>query len=226
MVNILKFQHTEESKIFFVSDLHYYHATPNWEIPIWKQRGFDNFTDYCNGIIKNHNNTVTNNDICFFLGDSVVGAGNKSVEIFKQLFFTLNYKIAYILPGNHWAGYRQLFNEAIQYGNKIDEYYSLPIREIVGREIYFIPNYYEVLVNNRLLVLSHYPILSWRDMSKGSVMLYGHVHNNLKKTDWIKDNYLKGKNIDLSWDCYKRPLHFNEIVDIVDKKFILKIDHH
>ena len=57
-------------------------------------------------------------------------------------------------------------------------------------------------------------------------MGFGHCHNNLEKTDWIKNNYLKGKCIDFSWDCYKRPIDFDEIIKIVDKKDILKIDHH
>lgn len=226
MVNHLKFRETEDSKVYFVSDLHYKHS-PQWDIPIWKQRGFNSSDEHCDGIIKNHNNVVTNNDICFFLGDSVIGAGADSTQVFKNLFQNcLNYKTAYIMPGNHWAGYRTLFNSALEAGNRIDEFYRLKIDEINGREVYFIPNYYEIIMGYRLFVMSHYPILSWHDHGKGSIMLFGHVHNNLRKTDWIKDNYLKGKTLDISWDCYQRPLSSEEILKMTNNKKILKIDHH
>lgn len=222
MVNHLNFK---DEKVFIISDLHYRH-NPAWEIPIWKQRGFNSSAEHDDAIIKNHNNVVTNNDICIFLGDSVVGAGGDSTKVFKSLFSTLNYKEAYIAPGNHWAGYRTLMNDALQYGEQIDKYYRLLIKEIVGRTVYFIPNYYEILSQNRLFVLSHYPVLSWRDINKNSLMCHGHSHSNLHKTDWIENNYYKGNVIDLSWDCYKKPLTTLEIIDILKDNKILKIDHH
>lgn len=31
------------------------------------------------------------------------------------------------------------------------------------------------------LVLSHYPILMWKDQHRGSILLYGHVHNSVEE---------------------------------------------
>jgi calcineurin-like phosphoesterase family protein len=225
MVNILKFATSHESNVFLSSDLHYRHNPQNWDVPIWKVRGFDSSSAHDSGVISAHNKTVSNNDTCFFLGDSMLGAKIDPVKEFTNLFSILNYKTAYVMAGNHFSAYRQLFNKALESGERIDEFYRLKIN-INSREVYFIPNYYEVIINFRTFILSHYPILSWNNMGKNSVMCFGHCHQNLEKTNWIKDNYLKGKNIDLSWDCYKKPLSANEIMSIVDKKEILKIDHH
>lgn len=37
-------------------------------------------------------------------------------------------------------------------------------------------HYHELLVGEQLFVLFHYPILSWNKRAKGSIHLYGHVH--------------------------------------------------
>ena len=40
-----------------------------------------------------------------------------------------------------------------------------------------IEQYAEVNDENRLVILSHYPILFYKNQHYGAVMLYGHVHN-------------------------------------------------
>ena len=36
------------------------------------------------------------------------------------------------------------------------------------------------------LVLSHYPILMWKDQHRGSILLYGHTHNTVEDTFFQK----------------------------------------
>lgn len=95
-----------------------------------------------------------------------------------------------------------------------------------NKTVYLIPNYLEICIEGQLIVMSHYPILSWNKMSKGSYMLYGHVHNNLCKTQWIKQNYLTGKCLDLSVESTPEPLEFAEIQKIMQNKKTLEVDHH
>ena len=51
----------------------------------------------------------------------------------------------------------------------IGSYFS-PYRESIEQ-------YAEVNDENRLVILSHYPILFYKNQHYGAVMLYGHVHN-------------------------------------------------
>ena len=44
-----------------------------------------------------------------------------------------------------------------------------------------IEQYAEVNDENRLVILSHYPILFYKNQHYGAVMLYGHVHNLARK---------------------------------------------
>ena len=225
MVNFLKFTDSEKSRVFFVSDLHHRH-NPAWEIPLWKQRGYNSSEEHDAAIVSNWNNVVSPNDVVFALGDLVVGAGDKSPEAFNYLLDTLNYSDLYLMAGNHWAYYRALFNNTIGQ-MKIDEYYRLYVfRGDYGKKVWLIPNYYEIYVGGMHFVLSHYAILSWRDQGAGAIHLFGHSHDNLKKTPWIQENYLTGKCLDISYDSFKRPLSFSEIKQIMTAKNILKVDHH
>ena len=55
-----------------------------------------------------------------------------------------------------------------------------------------IEQYAEVNDENRLVILSHYPILFYKNQHYGAVMLYGHVHNT---REW--ELVEKWKNLDV-----------------------------
>lgn len=82
-------------KIYFTSDLHFNH---NREF-IWGDRGFSSVEEMNETIIKNWNNTVTNDDDVYVVGDVMLGGGDsheKGLGLIKQL----NGKI-HIIAGNH-----------------------------------------------------------------------------------------------------------------------------
>lgn len=212
MVNVLKFSN---EKIFFFSDFHKNHDRDF----LYPKRGFKNIQEHDTALINNWNSKVDNNSIVFLLGDSVVGAGKNSEESFVQLLINLNYKEIYIMPGNHFAGYRSLFNNSPYL---IDKFYRIKadIKGNNGRFINLIPNYYEIIVNGVLCCLSHYPIYSWNMASKNSYLIHGHTHNNIK-------NHLKGKIIDVGPESIgNSPISFGEIKEIMDKKETFSPDHH
>ena len=58
-----------------------------------------------------------------------------------------------------------------------------------------IEQYAEVNDENRLVILSHYPILFYKNQHYGAVMLYGHVHNTREWSlveKWKKEQWAMG----------------------------------
>lgn len=67
--------------------------------------------------------------------------------------------------------------------------------------------------------LSHYSHRVWPKSHRGSIHLYGHSHGSI--SDY-------GKSMDVGIDCHKdfRPFHLNEILSIMSKREVHKVDHH
>ncbi len=222
MVNILKFKSDAAQKVFFWSDMHYNHD-PKWEVPLWKMRGFDSAQKHNDGLIARWNNKISKNDTVFHLGDILFGQdGEKSLDI---LLGKLNFKSLYLLAGNHLSGFKQHFRKSLGVYN-IDEYYRLPLllADGVNQEVYLLPNYYEIYVNGKPIVLSHYPLRSWNGHAQGSWACVGHVHGSLK--DIRVDILDKGKILDVGVESVSEPISFDELKVIMDKKSILNESHH
>ena len=62
------------SKTFVWSDTHFGHKSENWDVPLWKKRGFNSIEEHDEGLISNWNKTVSNEDDVFHLGDIMFGA--------------------------------------------------------------------------------------------------------------------------------------------------------
>ena len=127
------------------------------------------------------------------------------------------------MQGNHFGGGKDLWTQTFS-ASGIDEFYRLCVKS-TERDVYFIPNYYEIVVGKIPIVLSHFPILSW-NKQRESYLIFGHCHQSLEKTPWIKENYLTARCLDVSWEGYRRPLSFNEIKIIMDKREPKTFDHH
>ena len=149
--------------IYYVSDLHLHHLS----IINMCGRPFDNIEEMNNILINNWNDTVSNNDIVYFLGDFAYKCNQqKATELLKQL----NGK-KYFIKGNH---------DKETWLNKIKEEHLI--------EDWF--NYKEINDNNRMVILCHYPIHSWNGLYHGSYHLYGHVHNRtVSNNEWQYRRY-------------------------------------
>lgn len=189
---------------------------------IYEKRGFANVTEHNDILIKRWNNKVDNNSVVFHLGDITFSKdAQKNLEI---LFDVLNYKILYILPGNHTSGYRQIFDKALSI-NQIDKYYRLLYdRSVTIKMIYLIPNYYEIFVNGKPIVLCHYPMKCWNGHAQGSIILVGHTHGSYH--DSLPMTLDKGKILDVGPESVKEPLDFDEVMAIMDRKTVLTESHH
>jgi calcineurin-like phosphoesterase family protein len=204
----------ENSKVFFVADLHAKHAKSF----ILEPRGYKTADEAYADIFTQWNAVVGQYDTVFLLGDVVVGAGLDSVTVANELLYGLNGKII-LLNGNHNAGVKQIYRKELKEQFNLDSDY----REVFplwtkDEKITFFGDYAEVVVDGQLCVLFHYPIESWNEM-KASFHIHGHCHRNLPLNPNIR-------RIDVGWDYKKRPVSFDEIKLEMDKIEFKPVDHH
>lgn len=203
----------DPNNILLQGCLHYNHD-PVWENPIWNQRGYKSAKDHNEGRINNWNAKADQDSIGILLGDNFFGQGG--AEGFKNLLRRLNFKTLYLCAGNHFAGFWQLLNECKE-----------NIYEFENKTVIFCPNYFEAFINGKPVVCSHYPVLSWNGQSKGSYMLFAHVHGRLKDSK-VGRMYLESgaKCLEVSVEVNPFPLTFTEITRILEKREPVSFDHH
>ena len=100
-------------------------------------------------LLQNWNERVTSEDTVYVLGDAFWKNEENSIRIMERL---QGHK--HLIQGNH---------DRVK--GKLRPYWES------------IEQYAEVNDENRLVILSHYPILFYKNQHYGAVMLYGHVHN-------------------------------------------------
>lgn len=129
--------------IYVWSDTHFGHAN----IIKYCNRPFTSVEEMDATMIKNHNDTVNNDDLIIFNGDFSFYKKDDA-GIFAQL---KGRKI--LVKGNHdYKVTKSLAWEAIH-------------------------DIYEFIHEGQKFVMCHYPMFSWNKKFHGSIHLYGHVHN-------------------------------------------------
>ena len=208
----LKFKGTDDQFLFWACS-HFNH-NPNWDEPIYKQRGYNSADECRDGLILNWNKKSSHETIGFILGDIMFGMGG--AETFIKLLDRLNFKELCICSGNHCAG----FNAAIDLTDENGRYYFNS-----EKFVQFLPNYFEAFVNGQAVVMSHYALASWNGQAKGSYMLHGHCHGNLIKSELGKILYTT-RILEVSVENCPSPLTFGEIRKLMRDKEIKAFDHH
>ena len=100
-------------------------------------------------LIQNWNGRVTSDDTVYVLGDAFWKNEENSIQVMQQLN---GHK--HLIQGNH----DRVKGNLRPYWESIEQYA-------------------EINDEKRLVILSHYPILFYKNQHYGAVMLYGHVHN-------------------------------------------------
>ena len=132
---------------FYISDLHLGHAN----VIKFDNRPFKNLEEMHNTIITNWNNTVTNEDTVYILGDFCWGVDSAWPQYLEQL---KGKKV--LIQGNH----------DIKNPSKQIKKYFLDIKP-----------YKEITDKGRRVIMCHYPMPMYRGAyNKDIYMLYGHVH--------------------------------------------------
>ncbi len=131
---------------YFIADTHFFDR----KIIGYDRRPFANVEEMNETMIRNWNNTVTDSDTVYLVGDYSYGFGADIVSTAQRL---KGKKI--LIRGNH--------------DNDVNLKYSFVA----------IYDYLEVKLPEGLIILSHYPLSSFKDMQKGgTIHIYGHVHNS------------------------------------------------
>ena len=186
-------------KNFYIADTHFGHCN----IIKLCQRPFREVDEMNQTIIRNWNRTVNNEDTVYILGDIAFSKNsNNPSEYLNKL---KGRKI--IIKGNH--DYDVSKNKRKYLKLKIVDgiYDYLEIKDNLNGEL-------------KKIILSHYPILEWNGFFKGTLHLYGHIHNNVENRTFkimqdINNAYNVGADI---LDFTPRTL--DEVIEY-NKKFAL-----
>ncbi len=189
-----------DTEVSFWSDTHFGHKCEHWERPLWSARGFSSVEDHDEALIQRWNEKCNNNSVIFHLGDFMFGfsADLRFIETVNKL----NFKELYIMSGNHTSGWKQIFEKQRNNVLNLSE----------TKRVIFIPNYVEAIVNDVFIVLSHYPIASYNKQARGSLMLHGHCHGNLYKSE-IGPLLYKSKILDVGVETCSTPITLAELKD-------------
>lgn len=198
--------------IYFVSDTHYGHknicrGTSEWgDSKGQSTRDFDTLGQMNQAIVDGINKYVGEDDILYHLGDWSFG-GIEQILKFMDRIYCSN---IHLILGNH-------------------DHHIKNNKEITGthfktRNLFTSVNdVLEITINKQKLFLSHYAHRVWNHSHKGVIHLFGHSHGSLP---------MYGKSMDVGIDvAHKmfgeyRPFHFDEIMDIMNKREVNFVDHH
>lgn len=234
------------SNIFFTSDTHYSHQNICRGVSKWGHfeagsshqdtRDFNTLAEMNQAIVKGINNKVGENDILYHLGDWSFGGIEQIWDFRKQI----NCKNIHLIFGNHDQHIENnkllpnsIWNEThdiIIDKNKNDyyiEYTDLDItNEVFAKSLFKSTGYVrEVKVGKETVFLSHYAHRVWNKSHHDRIHLYGHSHGSLEDNPW-------GRSMDVGIDAYYRlfkryePFSLKEIIDIMNNRKVLIIDHH
>lgn len=176
---------------YFIADTHFGHQN----IIKMNNRPFSSVEEMDEIMIKNWNEAVkSDNDDVYIIGDLCYKSGKNPVEYLKQLKGK-----KHLIIGNH--------------DGRI-------IRDPVARKMFVdIKDMSTIWINGKMIVLCHYPMAEWNGFFRGSVLMYGHIHNNIEN-----DTYKIMKNIRNAYNCgvdilgYK-PRTFEEVIEWNQKFF-------
>jgi calcineurin-like phosphoesterase family protein len=197
--------------VWITSDTHYSHknicrGVTNWrtkdgKIPTESTRDFNTIEDMNSVIVDNINSKIGPDDTLIHLGDFSFGGFDKIGQFLDRLVCNN----IHIVLGNH-------------------DHHIKNNQENIHDRFLSIQNYLEVNIGGANFVLSHYPLCSWNQLSKGAIQLHGHVHLPTNK------KWGNGKRLDVGVDGNNyQPYKLTEIVHMMDRRKVrseIVNDHH
>ena len=169
--------------VYYTSDIHFFHKNVTKQGTNFNNGPFNNLDEMHETILNNWNNTVTDGDRVFIIGDMCWKHNDVSIALTSQLKGQKT-----LILGNHDKvidlRYKNLFSDIV------------PYKEITDN----------VKGKNYGVVLFHYPIMFWNKMKqinndgsprtkKYNILLYGHTHNSNEEKlyqqflKYVNDNY-------------------------------------
>ena len=168
--------------IYFTSDLHFGHKN----VIKYENRPFEGVGEMNKVLIDNWNDTVTDKDEVYILGDFSF----HGIEATQSIIRKLNGQ-KYLILGNH---------DHVCKKSSVKEMFA------------WTKDYYTLKYNNVKFVLFHYPIASWDCKHHGSIHLYGHVHSNKDNYHPLLIELGKAYNVGVDVNNYE-PVSLEEVLD-------------
>ena len=137
------------------------------------------------------------------MNETLIDNHNQSVKPFDEIY----------LLGDFYMGQRSYFPQFIKLLNG-RKHLILGNHDKLSKEVYLnngfetVSHYKELNINNKLFVLCHYPLLSWRGKNRKSIHLYGHTHKPLP--DFLNNIMKNSYNVAVNLNEYK-PIHIDAI---------------
>lgn len=162
---------SEESPVLFGSDSHFFH---NRIVEFTKRT--TTIENHNQWLIEQYNKRATPETTVFHLGDLFFKSTNEeAVEILRQLNGTWMF-----ILGNHCnpSKIETVINTCNKlYGTKhelLGWYTTLTLKQFVGQNL---------PLKRKSIVLCHFPIQDWANISRGAIHLHGHCHGMTSSHD-------------------------------------------
>jgi calcineurin-like phosphoesterase family protein len=207
------FTDTDTSKLYVSGCLHLNH-NPKWDNPLWKMRGYNSADEMTDDIINTINIVCNKSDKLLVLGDFCL---NTNLIQFNEFIKRIEPEI-WMVRGNHNSPWENAYKE---WSLREHGHYA---NHVKWGEVTYLGNYVQLKWNKRSFVCNHYPFAIWDGSHKGVMSLHSHNHGSYAPS--LPDSADTGKQLDCGWDVHKKPLSFEELMEIMDKKQISISDHH
>lgn len=213
MLQRIKFKNNEHSKLFLIGCSHFNH---NKDF-IFKARGYNSIQEHDEGLIKIWNERVRPQDSVLHLGDFML---NGSAESCKNIVGRLNGRL-YLINGNHNGFIKSLYFEALAF-------YCLP-PEVEAynitweNKVTFLGDYIHASAEGISFCASHFPFRIWDKMKHGIPFFNSHSHGGDVESN---PDDMTCKRIDCGVENFGGPVAFDDLMKIMDKKGISKLDQH
>lgn len=189
----------DKNKLYFTSDTHWGHKN----IIKYSKRPYSSVPEMNEAMIRNWNDRVEPDATVYHVGDFAFMTEDEATAVAQRLNGN---KI--LVLGNHDKSLRR-YKPFTSCFARVSTYEELRVPEPgMNRD-------------EQLIVICHYPMMSWNQSGRGSWMLHGHCHGNLKYP------FIGGKIMDVGVDPNgMRPISYAEVKAKLDPRPVIALDHH
>lgn len=162
---------------YYIGDTHWFHENIIKHDFNNGGRKFKSIKEHDDLIIDNINKVITPQDNLYFLGDISWGNTEQTAEMLNKI----NCKNLFAIKGNH--------DRILKDGR-------------VKKMFQGIYDYKTIQDGDKTVVMSHYPIMFYQNQHRGSVLLYGHVHNTREEKLFQDACKHIAETTDVPMNCY------------------------
>jgi len=182
---------------FFTADLHLGHAN----CIKYCNRPFPSSHEMNKALIENWNSVIGETDDVFLVGDVSFSGLDQTCRMLE----TMNGK-KFLIAGNHDARLRRK-NEFVKCFEWVKDYHELTVQDE------------DAPAGRQLVVLCHFPLLSWNRSRYGSWMVHGHCHGQLNN----ESRGIKRHDCGVDPNNYL-PLRYSQLKTIFSQRAAIDID--